>query len=139
MQVRSGDLTRGVLNNIEAHVHRVLNEIEGAWGYIAILEEGAVVPSPEVRRRQRSLLAECFEVADIRLAVVIAGRGVGAMLLRSVARMAMPGHRSVRVMSEASDAVRWISDHVSSPSARELEELIARLRRFPSQPAAGWR
>jgi hypothetical protein len=130
VQVRRGPMTLASLEKIDRAMRdaRARHLAPGArTAAIAVLEEGAPVMGDDVRARQRKAVEGQLEGVDARLAVMVVGDGVGAMMQRTVARGVLFANARVKAVKTAAEAAAWVAPHVGAPAA-EVAALIDRVR-----------
>ena len=133
VQVRRGPMTRRALDAID----RGLRERRGRSlrpgarvAAVPYLEDAAPVMNDDLRAEQRRVVHAMLEGLDVRLAPVIGGHGVSAMLQRTLVRGISFADRRVRVASSAEEAAAWVAPHLDVPAAEVVEAVkLARERR----------
>lgn len=116
-QVRRGDITTEVIERIEQVSRFAFVRRTGPVGLIAIMEEGATIPSGQVRERQRVAFETLLKSPRSPfVAYVIVGGGVGATLLRSVLRIYLRGMPRVHCADDVESAARWVAAQVERPA-----------------------
>lgn len=130
VQVRRGDMTAAALEEIERRVREVRGRLATPGqrvGLISVLEAGVRTPSDEVRARQRRLIETSIHGLDARIAAVVLGDGITAMLQRTIARGVLFANPRVRIARAPEEAAAWIGPHLEVPEA-DVAQVVARTR-----------
>lgn len=131
VQVRRGVMTMELLEAIAgfARASRVIHR--GVMASLSILEEGAPMPAPEVRKRQGEIILSLLSDPSARNALVICGQGTLDAVRRATMRVtSQPKASQVRLFETPALAVGWLSQGAGVESAALLA-LVERLRRPP--------
>lgn len=103
-------------------------------GLLAVIEPGAPLPSPELRRGQREQVDRWARYERARIAAAILGEDVTADLARSAGRLVGVASPRVQRFAEVTPAVSWLTQELSALAetrafrATELLDAIGRVR-----------
>lgn len=112
-----------------ARASRVIHR--GVMASLSILEEGAPMPGPEVRKRQGEIILSLLSDPSARNALVICGQGTLDTVKRATVRMtSQPKASQVRIFENPTLAISWLSEGTGVEAAALLA-LVERLRRLP--------
>lgn len=75
----------------------------------AVLDGKAVIPSSELRTKQRGVVRELLEHLDAKMAVVVRGDDVWTQLLKSFARLVAVGEPRVMMAKSIGEAIQWLT------------------------------
>jgi hypothetical protein len=134
-QVRVGTMTHQRLAAIEQAVRLSRAQHGGVLGALIVMEDTAEVPPPDVRVAQRALVEDLLAESGVRVGIVIPGRGVKSMLLRTVLRTGFAWSRTVKISSTVEEGAQWIAE--GSNGALQTAALAAlgeRVREIAQQP-----
>lgn len=115
VQVRCGAISVELIDRVLAEVRLMLASTRGPCGFIAVLEPSAPTPSLAVRERQRQIVKASETIGDVKMALVVVGEGVQAMLTRTISRAILHQSKKHRVVDDVAEAARWVSPHIGAP------------------------
>lgn len=127
-QIRSGELDGPALDRVEGALREFEASTEGLVGMMSVLEASATVAGGTVRARQRALIRAHFSELRCHVAVAVLGEGVTATLMRSVARLMVPGQPRISMVASVEEASRWLAPRIER-SATDLCAIAEALRR----------
>lgn len=110
VQVRTGHIGLEEVDGISAIVRTMRVGQTGRCAMLAVLEETAEIPSQEVRARQGAAIRTLLEDPRSYGAVVIAGSGARATMLRAITRLLGVGRPRQAVCSTTTQAARWLAE-----------------------------
>lgn len=125
VQVRHGTMTHETLDVVERHV-AILTAKE-ILGVVVIMEDSAVVPDADVRKRQQTIVRRALIDRGSHVAVVMLATGVRASILRAISRTMSIGFARTSTFSDVESAARWIAPMVGM-KAEHVIEVVAQTR-----------
>jgi hypothetical protein len=131
VQVRRGVMTLTMADSISgfARAARLLNR--GPAAVLAVLEEGAPLSDPEVRKRQGELISAMLADPEGRQAVVIYGEGALASAKRMMVRHVAASRMSqLSLFADVAPAIDWLGSVLGVDTAA-LRATVSELRRPP--------
>jgi hypothetical protein len=131
VQLRTGELTRHALEQIETTARLLRAGRARPSGAIILLAEGAETPDRDVREAQREVIDQMLADERSHAVVVLEGGGLGATLMRTFARTTMPKHGRMKLAADQAEAAAWLGPRVERP-AEELVALMERARALAS-------
>lgn len=131
VQVRTGKVTRQVVDHIEALIRLLLARSMGQpVGAVLIIEETAELPDAETRSIQTAAFRANFRSPRAHAAYVVIGNGPKATLLRAFGRLLAAGQARLVVFGSTEHAAQWMSEKMASAvSVKELNEFLSMARR----------
>lgn len=137
VQVRTGRMTIDAVKRLESTARLLRVRSSGPVGAIAVLENSADVVSTAVRDAQRDAITRLMQDPRTFMTAVIAGEGVKATLLRSVARFVVPRMPRLHNALNVFHATEWLAKSLGGEhSASELLALVEHVRAVAQKSAA---
>lgn len=125
VQVRRGTMTHETLDVVERHVMG-LAEVS-AMAMCVVFEETAVVPGPDVRKRQQGLVQKALARPGVHVGIVILETGVKGTMLRTISRTMSLGASRVATFGTIEASARWLSPVAGMPGSA-IVEVVAQAR-----------
>jgi hypothetical protein len=126
VQVRKGTMTHATLDVVERHVGG-MTESNRPVGMLVVFEEGAVVPGPDVRRRQQEMVKRALARPGLHVAVAMLATGIKGTMMRTIGRTMSLGASRVANFSSIENAAAWLAPIVGL-KASAIVELATRAR-----------
>jgi hypothetical protein len=128
IQIRSGAMTREILQRMESAALLARATSGSSVGAIAVIEEGAELASAEVRREQAVVVRRLLGDPRTHFVSVVVGQSVANRAITSVMRLLLLNVPRLKQAATIDDAVTWLVQHVENVDARALHVAIGEAR-----------
>lgn len=129
VQVRRRSMTHATLDTIERFIPEVV-ESATSFGFVALYEPTAEVPSKDIRERQQRLVRSALGRQGTRVGLVFLATGVSGSILRTISRTMSLGLPHMKTFASVEDVARWMGTELRLPPS-SLAQLITQARALP--------
>ena len=138
-QVRTGALTRGVLELMETHLRLwVARDGRRRRGFVLVVSPDAPIPTGDVARKQLEVFSRVRAFEDSFVALTIEGAGLGVAARRAFYRLLTRG-MNIGIFSDVAAAAAWLTKQLESQGeSHEVSAFVEVLRaRSLAGPTSG--
>ncbi len=124
LQVRTGEMTLPMLQRIESAALLARAATSGNVGAVAIIEEGAVLASADIRAEQAAVVRRLLRDPRTHFVTVVVGQSVGTRAINTVMRLLLLGVPRLRSMGRIDEAIEWLAPKLGNVTPSELRRVI---------------
>jgi hypothetical protein len=128
IQVRSGEMTRPILERIESAALLARASAGGNVAMLAVIEEGATLASNDVRAAQAAVVKRMLRDPRTYFVTVVAGQTIANQAIQTVMRMLLIGVPRLRSVGTVDEAVTWVIARIDGVEAAPLRAAVAEAR-----------
>ena len=128
IQVRSGEMTKAILERIESAALLARASAGGNVAMVAVIEDGATLASNEIRTAQATVVKRMLRDPRTYFVTVVAGQTIANQAIQTVMRLLLLGVPRLRSVGTVEEAVAWVAASIEGVEVGPLRAAIVEAR-----------